>query len=41
METFNFDFYPIIAFIIFLIFHLVAGKKNSNAQTEGNGSELI
>ena len=40
MESVNFDFFPVIVFVIFLFIHLIVGKKASNAQPEGNGSEF-
>jgi hypothetical protein len=40
MKSFNFDFFPLIVFVIFLVIHLIVGKKPSKAQTEGNGSEF-
>jgi hypothetical protein len=37
METFSFDFYPVIAFVIFLIIHMIIGKST---QAEGNESDF-
>ncbi len=39
MGNFSFDFFPVIVFVIFLLIHMIVGKKNSNAQPEGNGFE--